>query len=105
MGASWASGINLYAAIAVIGLLNAFNIAELPAAYSVLSEPIVLGIAIFMFVVEFFADKIPGFDSLWDGIHTFLRVPAGALMAAGAVSDVGEPVQIAAALIAGGTVA
>ncbi len=105
LGTSWASGINLYAAVAVIGLLNAFNIAELPEAYSVLSDPIVLGVAIFMFAVEFFADKIPGFDSLWDTVHTFLRVPAGALMAAGAVSDVGEPVQIAAALIAGGTVA
>ena len=81
------------------------NIAELPEVYGVLSGPIILGIAIFMFAVESFADKIPGFDSICDTIHTFLRVQAGALMAAGAVSKIGESFQISAVLIDARTVA
>lgn len=104
-GASWASGINLYATIVVLGVLNAFGAVDLPESLAVVSDPIVLAIAGFMYFVEFFADKIPGLDSIWDTIHTFIRVPAGALLSAGAVADVGEPYQIAAALLGGSAIA
>tara|TARA_B100000676_G_C18072841_1_gene845503 strand:- start:1884 stop:2540 length:657 start_codon:yes stop_codon:yes gene_type:complete len=105
LGASWASGINLYATIVALGVLNLFGVAALPDSLDVLSDPVVLGIAGFMYLVEFFADKIPGVDSIWDAIHTFIRVPAGALLAAGAVVDVGEPLMVAAALLGGSAVA
>lgn len=104
-GASWASGINLYATVVALGLLNAFGAVDLPESLDVLSEPLVIAIAGFMYFVEFFADKIPGVDSIWDAIHTFIRVPAGALLAAGAVVDVGEPYQVAAALLGGSAIA
>ena len=105
LGASWASGINLYATIVALGVLNLFGVAALPDSLDVLSDPVVLGIAGFMYLVEFFADKIPVVDSIWDAIHTFIRVPAGALLAAGAVVDVGEPLMVAAALLGGSAVA
>jgi len=105
LGASWASGINLYATIVALGVLNLFGVAALPDSLDVLSDPIVLAIAGFMYLVEFFADKIPGVDSIWDAIHTFIRVPAGALLAAGAVVDVGETYMVAAALLGGSAVA
>lgn len=105
LGAAWASGLNLYATVLVLGLLNLFGVVVLPDSLQVLSDPLVLAVAGCVYVVEFFADKIPGIDSLWDTIHTFIRVPAGALLAAGAVADVAEPYQVAAALLGGGAVA
>lgn len=104
MGASWASGINLYAAILTLGLLGITGNAVLPPDLAILANPLVIGAAGLMYAVEFFADKIPGVDTLWDTIHTFIRIPAGAVLAAGAVGELGMGVEIAAALT-GGTLA
>jgi hypothetical protein len=109
LGASWASGLNLYAAVALLGFLDLFGIISLPENLQVLSNPWVLGAAVFMYAVEFFADKIPGVDSIWDVIQTFIRVPAGALLSAGAVGglDIGisSEIQTVLALLVGGTIA
>lgn len=105
MGASWASGINLYAVLLVLGLGSATGNVALPDELAVLSNPWVIGAAAIMYLVEFFADKIPGFDSIWDAIHTFVRIPAGALLAAGAVGDVSTGMEIAAGILGGGTAA
>ncbi len=105
LGAAWASGINLYAAVAMLGIMGATGTAVLPPELEVLAHPAVIVAAGFMYMVEFFADKIPGVDSGWDAIHTFIRVPAGAILAAGAVWHTDEPILIAAALITGTAVA
>ncbi|MDX2504640.1 MAG: DUF4126 domain-containing protein [Gammaproteobacteria bacterium] len=102
MGVAWASGINLYAAIAMLGIMGATGNVNLPPELQVLSDPMVIGAAGFMYCVEFFADKIPGVDTAWDAIHTFVRVPAGALLAAGAVGDVSSAAGIAAGILGGG---
>jgi len=104
LGASWASGINLYAAVLVLGFLGATGTLDLPAGLEILSDPLVMLAAGAMYLVEFFADKVPGVDSAWDGLHTFIRIPAGALMAAGSVGDIGPAGDLAVALL-GGTVA
>jgi hypothetical protein len=104
MGVAWASGINLYAAILMLGYLGTTGNIDLPPGLEILTDPMVMGAAGLMYCVEFFADKIPGIDSGWDGISTFIRIPAGAILAAGAVGDVGQGAQLAAA-IAGGTLA
>jgi hypothetical protein len=83
LGASWAAGINLYAAILVLGLLNATGHVALPPDLQLLSDPLVLFGAGALYVVEFFADKTPGVDTGWDALHTFIRIPAGALLALG----------------------
>ena len=103
MGAAWASGINLYATIAVLGILGATGNVELPAQLLVLQSPLVIGCAGLMNLVEFFADKTPGVDTGWDTIHTFIRIPAGVILAASAVGDV-SPALVVAAGILGGTV-
>jgi hypothetical protein len=100
-GLSWASGIRLYAVLFVSGALHALGIVSLPSSLRVLAEPLVLGVAGVLVVVEFFADKIPGFDTLWDAIHTFIRIPAGALLAVGALGPAETPGAIAAALLGG----
>ncbi|MGI9536603.1 MAG: DUF4126 domain-containing protein [Desulfocapsaceae bacterium] len=104
MGAAWASGINLYATIAVLGILGATGNVTLPNQLLVLQSPLVIGCAGLMFLVEFFADKTPGVDTGWDTIHTFIRIPAGVILAASAVGDV-SPALVVAAGILGGTVA
>ena len=104
MGASWASGINLYAVLLVLGIGSATNNIQLPAELSVLANPFVIGAAAIMYTIEFFMDKIPGLDSVWDSIHTFIRIPAGALLAAGTVGDVTPALEIAAGIL-GGSVA
>ncbi|MCP5418880.1 MAG: DUF4126 domain-containing protein [Gammaproteobacteria bacterium] len=101
MGAAWASGINLYATVFMLGILNTTGHITLPADLQILSDPLVLIAAGLMYCVEFFADKIPGVDSGWDALHTFLRIPAGAVLAAGAVGDVGPAAQLAAGLVGG----
>lgn len=101
MGAAWASGINLYATILVLGILNNTGDMTLPANLQILSHPLVLGAAGLMYCVEFFADKVPGVDTGWDAIHTFLRIPAGALLAANGMGDVGPAAELAAALVGG----
>ena len=105
MGASWASGINLYAALLVLGLGGATGNIELPPGLEALQDPLVIGAAGLMYAVEFFADKIPGVDSGWDTLHTFVRIPAGALLAAGAVGDVTPSLEIAAGILGGGLAA
>jgi hypothetical protein len=105
LGASWASGINLYAAVLVLGFLGATGTLDLPAGLEILSDPLVMLAAGAMYLVEFFADKVPGVDSAWDAIHTFIRIPAGALMAAGAVGDVGPAGDLAVALLGGAVAA
>ena len=105
MGASWASGINLYAALLVLGLGGATGNIELPPGLEALQDPLVIGAAGLMYAVEFFADKIPGVDSGWDTLHTFVRIPAGALLAAGAVGDVTPSIEIAAGILGGGLAA
>ena len=101
MGVAWASGINLYATIFMLGYMGLTGHITLPPELQVLSDPLVLIAAGFMYCVEFFADKTPGVDTGWDGLHTFIRIPAGALLAAGAVGDVGQAAQIAAGLVGG----
>ena len=105
MGVAWASGINLYAAILVLGLLGLSGNMPLPEALHVLQNPVVIGVAGFMYCVEFFADKIQGVDSAWDTLHTFIRIPAGAVLAATAVGDVDPAIAISAALVGGGLTA
>ena len=101
MGIAWASGINLYAAIAMLGILGATGHMALPPGLEPLTHPLVIAAACFMYCVEFFADKVPGVDNGWDSVHTFIRIPAGAVLAAAAVGEVSMPAQIAAALIGG----
>lgn len=103
MGVAWASGINLYATIAVLGLLGVSGNIILPETLTVLQNPLVIGAAALMYVVEFFADKTPGVDTGWDVIHTFVRIPAGVMLAAGAVGDVNPAIVVAAGVL-GGTV-
>ncbi len=105
MGVGWASGINLYAAILVLGFLGISNNIVLPSDLEILMNPLVLGAAGIMYAAEFFADKIPGVDTGWDGIHTFIRIPAGALLAAGAVGEMNTAVVLAAGIIGGGLAA
>lgn len=105
MGAAWASGINLYAAILVLGLLGSTGNITLPASLQILTDPMVIAAAGVMYFVEFFADKIPGVDTGWDTFHTFIRIPSGALLAAGAVGDVNPAVVLTAAILGGGLAA
>ncbi len=105
MGAAWASGINLYATVFVLGLLDATGNLVLPQGLEMLSEPVVLWASGFMYCVEFFADKTPGVDTGWDTIHTFIRIPAGVMIAAGAVGDVNPALSLAAGIMGGGLAA
>ena len=104
MGVAWASGINLYAAILMLGWMGSTGNIDLPPDLQILSDPMVMVAAGFMYCVEFFADKVPGVDTGWDAIHTFIRIPAGAILAAGAVGDIGTGAQLAAGIV-GGTLA
>ncbi len=105
MGVAWASGINLYATLLMIGILGATGNMTLPPDLMILTNPIVIVAAGFMYAVEFVADKIPGVDTGWDSLHTFIRIPAGALLAAGAVGDVNPALALAAAIVGGGLAA
>ncbi|BFM18461.1 hypothetical protein R50073_46440 [Maricurvus nonylphenolicus] len=105
MGASWASGINLYAALLVLGIGGSTGNIDLPPDLQVLENPMVIGAAGLMYFVEFFVDKTPGVDSGWDTLHTFVRIPAGAMLAAGAVGDVTPALEIAAGIMGGGMAA
>jgi Domain of unknown function (DUF4126) len=105
LGVAWASGINLYAAVAMLGIAGSTGYVQLPDTLSVVEDPLVIVAACFMYCVEFFADKVPGVDSSWDALHTFIRIPAGALLAAGAVGDVTPAAAVAAGLLGGGVTA
>src|ERR1700685_64520 len=102
LGAGFSSGLNLYATIATLGLLQRFSVIHLPVQLQVLSHPGVLGIAIALYAIEFFADKIPYVDTVWDAIHTVIRPPAAALLAYGAAGGVPPEWRWGAALLAGG---
>ncbi len=102
LGASWCAGINLYATVGVLGLMHRFTGFDLPPGLEVLAHDIVLWPALFMYLVEFVADKVPAVDSVWDVAHTFLRIPAGAAMAAAALGDVPPEISTLAAIIGGG---
>ena len=101
----WASGLRLYAVLFITGALGWLGWVDLPGGLAVLSHPLVLGASGFMCFVEFFADKIPGVDSLWDFIHTFIRIPAGAAIAASVFGDSGSAMMLAAAILGGGLAA
>lgn len=105
LGVAWASGINLYAAILVLGYLGTTGGIDLPPDLQILGEPLVMLAAGLMYCIEFFADKVPGVDTGWDGLHTFIRIPAGAILAAGAIGEVGAGAQLAAGLVGGGLAA
>ena len=98
---AWGAGLRLYLVVFVVGMLGKLGYVPLPDALKLLMNPLVLGAAGFMAFVEFFADKIPWLDSAWDAVHTLLRIPAGAALAAGMLGDSGEGVAMAAALIGG----
>lgn len=104
LGVGWASGLNLYAAILTLGILGSTGAAQLPPSLELLTHPAVISVAGVMFFFEFFADKIPGLDSTWDAIHTFIRIPAGVILAAQSVGNV-DPAVVAAAGLIGGALA
>jgi hypothetical protein len=102
LGTAWTSGINLYATVSVLGLLQRFGGIKLPGGLDVLDNWWIIGVAGGLYLVEFFADKIPYVDSVWDVVHTFIRVPAGVIVAYAATSDLDPGIFIPAALIGGG---
>ncbi len=103
---AWASGIRLYAVLFLIGLAGYFHWFDwsAPKSFELLSHPLVLGATGFMLFIEFFADKIPAVDTIWDAIHTFIRIPAGALLAAGVIGAADGPAWTLAAALLGGTI-
>ncbi|MEJ2079281.1 MAG: DUF4126 domain-containing protein [Acidobacteriota bacterium] len=101
LGSSLAAGLNLYITILTLGLAQRFEVLHLPADLQILANTWVLVTAGLLLVVEFFADKIPYLDNTWDAIHTFIRVPAGALLAAGALGQLSQQWIWVAALLGG----
>ena len=100
-GLAWGSGLRLYAVVFLAGLLAKFGVITLPHGLHLLTHPLVMGVSGTLFVLEFFADKIPGFDSIWDAIHTFVRAPAAAVLSFAAFGEVQEPWRTVAALLCG----
>ena len=97
----WASGLRLYAVVFLVGGMGALGWLELPQGLAVLQHPLVLMASGFMLFVEFFADKLPWLDSAWDAVHAFIRVPAGALLAAGVFGADNASMAVAAGLLGG----
>jgi hypothetical protein len=104
MGTAWTSGINLYATVAVLGIAGRAEMIQLPSGLHVLMDPLVIAVACIMYVIEFFVDKIPYVDSAWDTLHTFIRIPGGAILAARSLGPTSPALELAA-ILAGGTVA
>jgi uncharacterized protein DUF4126 len=102
LGAGFSSGLNLYATVATLGLLQRFGVLHLPPGLQALAHPLVLGIAIALYLLEFFADKIPFVDTVWDAVHTFIRPPAAAILAYSAAGAAPPEWRWGAALVAGG---
>ncbi|HEY2352985.1 MAG TPA: DUF4126 domain-containing protein [Candidatus Acidoferrum sp.] len=102
LGTGYSAGLNLYATILTLGLLERFGIIHLPPAAQGIARSWVLAIAAALYFVEFFADKIPYLDSIWDAVHTFIRPPAAALLAYDSVGQISPEWRWAAALLAGG---
>ncbi|MGE0422227.1 MAG: DUF4126 domain-containing protein [Reyranellaceae bacterium] len=104
LGSSWASGINMYLAALTIGIAGRIGAVKLPESLQALESPWILALAAVLYAVNFLADKIPAVDTVNNFIHTFLRVPAGAVLAGAAVGDADPAIVVAAALV-GGTLA
>ncbi|MGB2600852.1 MAG: DUF4126 domain-containing protein [Candidatus Omnitrophota bacterium] len=104
LGGSWASGVNLYLTVAGLGIAGRLGLIDLPGSLDILTHPLIIIVAVLLFIVEFFADKIPLVDSAWDSVHTFIRPVGGAAIAFMATSDNAAAMQMAVAMI-GGTVA
>ena len=102
LGTAWTSGINLYATVTVLGLLEKFGGMRLPGGLEVLDNWWIIGVAGALYTVEFFADKIPYVDSIWDVVHTFVRIPAGALIAYTATDQSNPSLHVIATLLGGG---
>jgi len=100
-GLGWASGMRVYAVLFFLGVLHHAGIYELPANLHVLSHPAVMVVSGVLFGLEFFADKVPGVDTVWDAVHTFIRIPAGAVLAAAAVASADPGLAVAAGLLGG----
>jgi hypothetical protein len=100
-GLSWASGVRLYAMLFCLGILHAGGVYTLPENLQVISHPVVMSVSGLLFFLEFFADKIPAVDTLWDAVHTFIRIPAGALLAAAAAANADPGLALAAGLLGG----
>jgi len=101
LGTAWTSGINLYATVTVLGLLQKFGATKLPGGLDVMDNWWIIGVAGFLYLIEFFADKIPYVDSVWDVVHTFIRVPAGAVVAYAATNEMDASVGVIATLLGG----
>src|ERR1051325_7074857 len=101
VGSAGTSGINLYATVAVLGLLEHYKFVRLPGELGHLDNWWVIGVAVGLYCVEFFADKVPYVDTVWDAVHTFIRVPAGAVLAYGATADLNPTVYVLALLLGG----
>jgi hypothetical protein len=98
---AFASGVNLYATIAVLGLCSHYGLVSLPEQFRAFDHPVIIGAALAMYVVEFVADKIPWFDTLWDAVHTLVRPIGGAVIAVTAMGDASPTGQALAALLGG----
>jgi hypothetical protein len=101
LGTGYSSGLNLYATVVTLGLLQRFGIIHLPPSLQILSHPWILGLAGVLYFIEFFADKVPLLDTAWDAIHTFIRPPAAALLAYASVAGLSPEWRVGAALLAG----
>lgn len=102
LGSAWTSGINLYATVAALGVLQKLGLAKLPGGLDVLDNWWIIGVAAGLYVIEFVADKVPYVDSVWDVVHTFIRVPAGAIVAYAATNQLDSSIAVPATLIGGG---
>ena len=102
MGSAWLSGINLYAVVLTLGLLQRFHLATLPGDLDGLSRWWVIGLAAGLYLIQFIADKVPAVDTAWDAVHTFIRIPAGAVLAASAFAHFDPAIRVAALLVGGG---
>ena len=105
LGFSLAAGVNLYATVALVGLAARFGWVELPAQFQIFNNPWVIGVAGVLYVVEFFADKIPWVDTMWDAVHTFVRPVGGALIAVAALGDASPTIEGLVALLGGAVAA
>ncbi|MEJ7624969.1 MAG: DUF4126 domain-containing protein [Pyrinomonadaceae bacterium] len=102
LGTAWTSGINLYATVSVLGLLQKYGATRLPGGLDVLDNWWIIGVAGGLYLVEFVADKVPYVDSVWDVVHTFIRVPAGAIVAYAATNEMDPGMSVIATLAGGG---
>src|SRR5512142_2551093 len=101
VGASFAAGLNVYATLATLGLLARSELIVLPPSLHLVESWWVISVAVILFVIEFFGDKIPAFDLIWNALHTFIRVPIAALLAYGATAQLAPWQQGAAAVLGG----